>query len=272
MRLAVGFFDGVHRGHQAILHGADAALTFSNHPLSVLAPERAPRLLMSVEERVEAIRACGIGEVSVLDFTPELARLTAEDFSKKLVDAGSGVVVRCGDNWRFGKGGVGDAAFLRARGIEVEVVSYVDYRGEPVSSSRIRRCLSEGTIEEANDMLGRPYSVRGEVVSGKGMGAGIGFPTLNIATARALPLRFGAYAVTVGGRKGVANFGLAPTMGEKAWREPVLEVHLLGDEPVASPGTAAVSFVRFLRAERKFGSLDDLKRQIAEDCEKVKGM
>ena len=127
--LAVGFFDGVHLGHQAILKGADAALTFRNHPLTILAPERAPRLIMSCEERVAAIKACGVKDVTVVDFTPELAEMPAEEFVDSFLKR-KGFrfsTVRCGANWRFGAGGAGDAAFLRERGFGGEVVLYAEY-------------------------------------------------------------------------------------------------------------------------------------------------
>ena len=159
--LAVGFFDGVHLGHQAILKGADAALTFRNHPLTVLAPEKAPRLIMSVEERVAAIKACGVGEVTVLDFTPELAEMSADEFvgflNKRRGRRFS--LVRCGENWRFGKGGEGNAEWLRTKGIDVEIAPYVEHKGERISSSRIRRCLENGEIEDANAMMGRRFQV-----------------------------------------------------------------------------------------------------------------
>ena len=167
--VAVGFFDGVHLGHQAILKGADAALTFRNHPLAVLSPDRAPRLLMDAEERLAAIRACGVGEVVALNFTPEFARLSPEEF---LAMAGitRKVKVRCGDNWRFGRGGAADATWLRAHGYSVEVIPAVEYRGEAVSSTRIRAALERGEVEDACAMLGRPFEVRGEVFAGKGEG------------------------------------------------------------------------------------------------------
>ena len=150
--LAVGFFDGVHLGHQEILRGASAALTFRNHPLTVLAPEKAPRLIMTPEERVAAIKSCGVGEVTVLDFTRTLAEMSAEEFANSFLKRSGDCfpALRCGANWRFGKGGLGDAAFLRSRGYDVAVVPYAEYKGEPISSSRIRRCLENGAIEDAN--------------------------------------------------------------------------------------------------------------------------
>ena len=282
--LAVGFFDGVHLGHQAILKGADAALTFRNHPLSVLAPERAPRLIMSVEERVAAIKACGVKHVEMLDFTPELAEMSAEEFVDFLVKRKGFRFssLRCGANWRFGKGGAGDAEFLRSRGFAVEVVPYAEYKGERVSSSRIRAALERGEIEDANAMLGRKFEVQGLKFKGKGLGTKIGYPTLNLriperescecGESSRIVLRRGVYEVELGGLKGIANYGTAPTMGDKAWRKNVLEVHLLEDSPdsLDSRSALVVSFCRFLRPERKFDSIDDLKRQIAADCDTIR--
>ena len=269
--LAVGFFDGVHLGHQAILKGADAALTFRNHPLTVLAPERAPRLIMTCEERVAAIKAYGVGEVTVLDFTPELANLPAEKFANSFLKRSGDrfPVLRCGANWRFGKNGTGDAAFLRSCGIDVEVVPYAEYKGEPVSSSRIRQCLESGAIGDANAMLGRRFKVQGSRFKGKGLGAAIGYPTVNLKPETLnLKLPLGVYEIELDGVKGVANYGLAPTMGDRSWKNPILEVHLLDSLPSSlfPLPSSRISFVRFIRPERKFASLDDLKRQIAVDC------
>ena len=171
--LAVGFFDGVHLGHQAILKGADAALTFRNHPLTVLAPEKAPRLIMSVEERVAAIKACGVKNVIVLDFTPELAELSPEAFVARYLSSSASHLpssVRCGANWRFGKDGAGDAEFLRKLGFEVDVVPFAEYTGKEIPSSRIRAALERGEIEDANAMLGRRFQVSGFRFQGKGLG------------------------------------------------------------------------------------------------------
>ena len=272
--LAVGFFDGVHLGHQAILKGADAALTFRNHPLTVLAPEKAPRLIMSVEERVAAIKACGVGEVTVLDFTPELAEMSADEFAGFLNKRRGRrfSLVRCGENWRFGKGGEGNAEWLRAKGIDVEIVPYAEYKGETVSSSRIRRCLENGEIEDANAMLGRKFQVLGSRFQGKGLGGRIGYPTVNLklsTSTSSLHLPLGVYEVEVEGRKAIANYGLAPTMGDRAWASPILEVHLLDNRTIEQSeqsNSPIVSFVRFIRPEKKFDSIEDLKRQIAADC------
>ena len=275
--LAVGFFDGVHLGHQAILKGADAALTFRNHPLTVLAPEKAPRLIMSVDERVAAIKACGVGEVTVLDFTPELAEMSADEFVREYLLAAKGRKgaqrIRCGENWRFGKGGEGNAEWLRAKGFDVEIAPYVEYKGERISSSRIRRCLENGEIEDANAMMGRKFKVQGSRFKGKGLGKEIGYPTINLELSTLnLELPFGVYEVEVEGRKAIANYGFAPTMGDKAWSSPVLEIHILHSTPTPPTYTSdstEVEFVRFIRPERKFDSVEDLQRQIAVDCAKI---
>ena len=270
--LAVGFFDGVHLGHREILRGASAALTFRNHPLAVLAPEKAPRLIMTAEERIAAIKACGVEEVTVLDFTRTLAEMPAEEFVVSFLKRSGDrfPVVRCGENWRFGKGGEGDAAFLRAKGIDVEVSPYIEYRGERISSSRIRQCLESGAIEDANAMMGRRFQVSGFRFQGKGVGEAIGYPTVNLRLETLdLKLPLGVYEVEVGGRKAIANYGLAPTMGDKAWKMPVLEIHILHSTPTPSTYTlnsTEVEFVRYIRPEKKFVSIDDLKRQIAADC------
>jgi riboflavin kinase/FMN adenylyltransferase len=272
--IAVGFFDGVHLGHQAILGRASRALTFGNHPLSVLAPERAPRLIMTPEEKVAAIRACGVGEVEVVDFTPELAALSPEEFAARhfVGRDGSRRSVVCGENWRFGAGGRGDADFLRRLGFEVEVVPYAVFGGERVSSSRIRRSLAEGDIAAVASMTGRPVFAEGTRFAGKGRGAAMGFPTVNLrlgaSPASLLPL--GAYAVEACGAAAVANYGKAPTMGEAAWDDPVLELHFVDAMPDLQADRVRVEFRRFLRPERKFATLDDLRRQIAADVASVR--
>lgn len=264
--VAVGFFDGVHLGHQAILHGATRALTFRNHPLTVLCPDRAPKLIMTCEERMAAIRACGVRDVEALEFTADLARETPESFLPRL-----GTHVRCGENWRFGAGGKGDAAFLRARGITVDVVPYAEYRGERISSTRIRTALEEGKIRDANAMLGRAFSIIGTIFTGKGTGGVIGYPTLNIAPSRETCIPRGVYAVSLGGKPAIANYGVAPTMGERAWTNPCLEVHVLAADGVtfAKDASVSVELHDFIRPERTFDSVEALSRQIAEDVGKI---
>jgi len=283
--LAVGFFDGVHRGHREILRGASAVLTFRNHPLSLLTPASAPRLIMTPEQRIAAIEACGVKTVHMLDFTREVANVPAADFAVFL-ERQTGLrfpVLRCGFNWRFGKDGAGDADVLRRQGFTVEVVPAVEYKGGCISSSRIRACVERGEIEDTNAMMGRRLEVKGQRSAGKGLGRQLGYPTINLTLQppavnprpTTLDLPLGVYEVELNGQKGVANYGLSPTMGDRSWKAPVLEVHLLAPRPLTSDDLgrqASVQFVRFLRPERKFTSLEELRRQIVRDCAAVTGV
>ena len=271
MNLAVGFFDGVHIGHQRILAHADAALTFTNHPATVVASDRVPRLLMTAEERLAAISVQGVRRVVACAFTPELAAQSPGAFADSLLhefpDLGE---VFCGPNWTFGAGGAGTADFLRARGFRVTVVPFATWRCEPVSSTRIRAALGEGDVAAAAAMLGRPYSASGRIVAGKGEGRALGFPTLNIVPfLGGLPLVRGVYAVETALGRGLANWGVAPTMGERAWPEPVLEVHLLTAPTEPPPATLRVAFTAFIRPERTFASRADLQEQLALDKQTV---
>ena len=271
MNLAVGFFDGVHLGHQRILAQADAVLTFTNHPATVFAPDRAPRLLMTAEERLAAISALGVRRVVACDFTPALASQTARAFADSLHQEFPDLdTVFCGPNWTFGAGGTGTADTLRALGFNVTVVPFATWRGEPVSSTRIRAELGEGDVSAAAAMLGRPYSASGRVVAGKGEGRALGFPTLNIVPALGnLPLVHGVYAVETALGRGVANWGVAPTMGARAWPEPVLEVHLLNAPTTPPPTSLRVAFTAFIRPERTFSSIAELQEQLARDKQTV---
>ena len=271
MNLAVGFFDGVHLGHQRILAQADAVLTFTNHPATVFAPDRAPRLLMTAEERLAAISALGVRRVVACDFTPALASQTARAFADSLHQEFPDLdTVFCGPNWTFGAGGTGTADTLRALGFNVTVVPFATWRGEPVSSTRIRAELGEGDVSAAAAMLGRPYSASGRVVAGKGEGRALGFPTLNIVPALGnLPLVHGVYAVETALGRGVANWGVAPTMGARAWPEPVLEVHLLNAPTTPPPTSLRVAFTAFIRPERTFASVAELQAQLARDKQSV---
>ena len=276
--LATGFFDGVHLGHREILRGATAVLTFLNHPSGVLNPGAAETpLLMDAESKIAAIKACGVEKVWALEFTKEVAAVPPERFLDGAIPgfplkSADIAKVKCGMDWRFGAGGKGDAAFLRSLGVEVEEVPYAEYRGGRISSSRIRKALQEGNVEDAAAMLGRRWTFRGRVSAGKGEGTKIGFPTVNIVPSRALPIGRGVYAVESRGVAGVANFGLAPTFGDRAWKEPVLEVHFLSAPPPAENGEMEIAVVSFIRGEMAFPSPDALARQIADDITFARGI
>ena len=262
MNLAVGFFDGVHLGHQRILRTADAVLTFRNHPLSVLAPNRAPALVMSERDRLAKL-AEGGRKVKALKFTRALSEMPPERFATWLRKMFPGVdTVFCGPNWRFGKGGAGGPETLRAAGFKVLVAKFATRDGAPVSSTRIRKALAAGRLGEAAAMLGRRYSASGTPSKGKGAGSNLGFPTLNFKID--LPLKRGVYAVKTPFGLGIANWGVAPTFGKDAWPRPVLEVHLSSPPPLR-PGRVEVEFLSYLRPERKFASKERLAAQIAKD-------
>ncbi len=299
MNLAVGFFDGVHLGHRRILARADAALTFQNHPATIFASERAPALLMTSVTRLrrvaEALRpptgsctlgSCGLGRcglgscglpeaaspidqpVRALSFTPELAAQSPEDFADWLRATYPDLeTVFCGANWTFGAGGRGTPDFLRARGFQVEVVPYVELDGQPLSSTRVRTAIAAGDLTAAAEMLGRPWALEGTLVAGKGLGRELGYPTLNVRPAANLVRPpCGVYAVETPYGRGIANYGHAPTMGDQAWSTPILEVHVFTQNLDASIGSAmTVEMLRFIRPERRFNSLDELKVQIARD-------
>lgn len=274
--VAVGFFDGVHLGHQAILGRASRAFTFANHPLSVLAPERAPRLIMTSEAKVAAMRACGVAEVEMVEFTAEIAALSPEEFAIRHLARGARAMptVVCGENWRFGTGGRGDAELLRRMGFGVLTVPYAMHCGLPVSSSRIRKSIEDGDVETAAAMLGRPFSVDGVPFRGKGVGAGLGFPTVNLRpvgpSASLLPL--GVYAAVACGAAAVANYGVAPTMGANAWPEPVLELHFVGEPPAIPDDGVKVGFLRFIRHEKRFSDAGELRCRIEADADEVRSL
>lgn len=281
--VAVGFFDGVHVAHRELLSQAAAAFTFRNHPLTVLDPDRAPSLILSAADRLARLSGCGLDEVVAVDFTRELADTAPEEFAASLLVLAAkftpvGVPrVLCGPNWRFGRGGVGDAALLRRLGAEVVEVPFVEYRGEAISSTRIREAVERGEMEDAAAMLGRPFEAGGEVFLGKGEGRRLGFPTVNVrpdaasgAERRVMPPR-GVYAVDFRSVRAVANFGVAPTMGGAAWKEPVWELHL-ADGVAATPGPGErvdFALLRFLRPERVFASAAELREQIEKDCKEA---
>ncbi|PZN12044.1 MAG: bifunctional riboflavin kinase/FAD synthetase [Bacillota bacterium] len=280
--VAIGTFDGVHRGHQALLRGAVAAaraqggravaLTFDPHPLAVLAPDRLPPLLGSLDDRLALLAWTGIDTAVVARFDAALARMEAREFARRML-AGRlrARTVFVGFNFQFGRGGLGSAADLERWGPELgfraHVVPPVQVDRRPVSSTWIRRLLEAGDVAGAAAALGRLYSIAGIVRRGEGRGAGIGFPTANLSTPPGLVLPAeGVYAVWVAwnGRlwPGVANIGRRPTFGGGELR---LEVHLLDVKEDLYGQSLRVGFVRRLREERRFSGPDELAAQIRED-------
>lgn len=282
-RIAVGFFDGVHLGHRAILASSDVAVTFRVHPRQIISPDSQPPLILSPEERFRRIREAGARSVEVIDFDEKFASMEPSAFVEFLSSVArkhsmsDSFEVRCGCDWRFGKGGAGGAQTLAKIGVNVTVVPFAEYEGKKISSTRIRSSIENGRMEEAAKMLGREFSVTGEVFHGKGEGSLLGFPTVNIRPLKSPSVRMvepprGVYAVCVSGVKAIANFGLAPTFADRAWTENVWEIHFLSDMPRTSFDEGAkieFSILKFIRPERAFSSTEELRLQIAADCKEV---
>lgn len=282
--LTIGNFDGVHAGHRRILRRVLAiarerswkpsALTFDPHPAKIVAPERAPRLLTSVEERCLLMREEGIAQVLILPFTRELSRLSPEQFArwilKEKLDARAVVV---GDNFRFGYQHAGDTRLLAELGRELgfisEALPAVSIRSRVVSSSEIRRLVESGAVSLACRLLERPYSIEGEIVPGHGIGAKKTVPTLNLAArAEVLPAR-GVYITRTHDAAGIrswpsiTNIGYRPTFGGETLS---VETHLLAPLEGGSPRAIRLEFLRRLREERQFPAPEALKAQILRDA------
>ena len=276
--VALGFFDGFHRGHQAILAATCEKLrpvtfTFRNHPASVIQSVRMPGLLTVAGERQALLQEAG-SEVVWCDFDRPFSQLSPEEFFEDILRRrlGAGRLV-CGSNYRFGHKAGGDVALMRElaapHGIQVVTVPGVEEGGELISSTRIRNCLQQGQPEEAARMLGRPYTLSARVVRGDQRGRTIGFPTANLqlAAGKLVP-SYGVYACWVlrgGGRlPAVANLGVRPTVAANQV-EPLLEAHLLDFEGDLYGEPLVVELHHFLRAEQRFPGLDALKAQLQQD-------
>ncbi len=279
LAVTVGNFDGVHRGHEAVLEELvrivemsgrrGVAVTFDPHPLCVVAPGSAPRLLAPLDERLELIAAAGVENVLVMPFTAELAGNEADTFLRS-IGVGQGSHVVLGYDFHMGRdrsSGIESLGELgRLVGFDLDVVPAVLFEGEAISSSRIRAAISRGDVEEAGGMLGRPYPIRGAVVRGDGVGGTIlGAPTANIEThaLKLLPAD-GVYYVEDGAshRPGVLYIGRRPTFGSGERR---VEVHLLDVEADLYGLELAVSVLRRIRGDREFADAAGLRAQISRD-------
>ncbi|MEW6441510.1 MAG: bifunctional riboflavin kinase/FAD synthetase [bacterium] len=277
----LGNFDGVHLGHRKIfralreeaaaLGGNALVVTFFPHPLKVLAPERAPRCLVPLEERIRLIQACGIPFILCLPFTRELADLSPRQFVEEVLVARLGIKkVLVGQDFRFGKGRQGDIALLREMGrtlgFSLRVIQPLQYRGQQVSSTRVRQLIEQGRVRESADLLGRHYGIAGTVIRGDGRGRTLGFPTANIETPAELLPPQGVYAVlaSLEGEPipGVANLGTKPTFPGKPFS---IEAYLFDFDQDIYGKRLRMDFVERIREERKFPSVDALVRQMEID-------
>jgi riboflavin kinase/FMN adenylyltransferase len=281
--LAAGFFDGVHLGHRRVLDAAIAqaratggqawALTFDQHPLAILDPQRRPPLLTPIEHRLDLLASAGLDGCLMIPFTRELAACTPADFIAQITDGPGQPVsaVCCGANWRFGRHADGTPDWLRAHGIAVQIVPAAVHGALTVSSTRIREAIRSGDLAAAAAMLGRPYTISETVRHGRGVARTLGMATANIhPEAEVLP-PVGVYAVrsAIGDRPvdGVANLGFRPTFPDAQTANPVLEVHLFDFAGDLYSARIDIAFIARLRDERVFPSPAALAMQIRADCE-----
>ncbi|MFM1768510.1 MAG: hypothetical protein RJA22_1039 [Verrucomicrobiota bacterium] len=282
---AIGVFDGVHLGHQQVLRQtlADAerhealavAITFDRHPSTVVAPGRVPPLIYSVPQRLRAIAGLGCGATLLIPFDEAFSRIPGEEFIRGLArDFGHLASISVGSDFAFGHRRSGNVPLLQRLGAElgftVHGLAAVSLDDQPVSSTRIRECLRTGQLDAASQMLGRGYALAGEVVRGRQLGAQLGFPTANLdTTGLALP-PLGVYAAhaRVHGQthRAVVNIGVRPTVEEQA-PPPRVEVHLMDFRGDLYGAELELAPVRFLRPERRFAGLPELRAQIALDLE-----
>ena len=281
--LALGNFDGLHRGHAKIIDrvrrragergGTAAAMTFDPHPPRVVRPDKAPALLMTTEQRLEALGRAGMQGVAVVRFTREMSEWDPEMFVRTvLVEWLHVVEVWVGANFLFGHDRAGTFTVLRTLGarygFRAEKIDAVRYKDFVVSSTRIRRLIAEGRVDEAGALLGHHYFIDGAVVHGDARGREIGFPTANLESANELLPPPGVYATTaaVAGieHPSVTNIGTRPTFGDEGTVR--VETHLLDGARDLYDAKVRLSFVQRLRDERAFPDVDALRAQIDADC------
>ena len=286
--VAMGNFDGVHLGHRAVIaaamemgraHGRPAlALTFEPHPRRFFNPDKPQFRLTDERAKLRLLAGTGLAGAVVMTFDKARAGTTAQDFVHQDLIGRLGISgIAIGYNFHFGKGRGGSPSLLAQKapplGIEVDVQPHVDIDGQPVSSSAIRIALAEGQPDKATAMLGAPWFVTGEVIQGQKRGRDLGFPTANIRLNADCGLKHGIYAVRVGRGEqrleGVANFGRRPTFDNGA---PLLEISLFDFNGNLYGEALDCAFIRFIREERKFDSIEALIRQMNDDSTRARGL
>jgi riboflavin kinase/FMN adenylyltransferase len=278
--LAIGNFDGVHLGHQAILQRlvkaaateklVSSVLTFEPHPRELFTPDQAPVRLTSMREKLELFAESGVEVTYVCPFDAQFAAMTAQDFIAQILQRSLDArLVLVGEDFRFGAGRSGTVELLRLSGIQVENQPEVQADGKRVSSTAVRQALAAGDLNQAERLLGRPYSISGHVVHGDKLGRELGYPTANVQMHHNKPPLTGIYAVKLEGLEGgelpgVASLGFRPTMKQDG-AAPTLEVHLFDFDRDIYGQHVRVSFLKKIRDEEKFPNLEALKQQIAAD-------
>ena len=287
--LVLGNFDGLHRGHLKIIDrvrrradergGTPAALTFDPHPLRVVRPDKAPQLLMTKEQRLEALARAGMRGVALVHFTPELSRWEPEVFVRTvLVEWLRVAEVWVGANFLFGRDRSGNFSLLRSLGsrygFRADKIDPVRYKDFVVSSTRIRRLISEGRVDEAGALLGHHYFIDGAVTRGERRGVAHGFPTANLCTENELLPPNGVYAslVTLDEviHPSVTNVGVRPTFGDGG--QTVVETHVFNFSRDLYGARLRLAFIQRLRDERAFPTVDALLAQIAADCRQASAL
>jgi riboflavin kinase/FMN adenylyltransferase len=267
-RVAVGTFDGVHLGHRAVIAGSDTVLTFDPHPVAAIAPGREPRLLTSLGRKAELVAELGVEELVVIPFDGEFALRSAGEFvDSVLVDALGATRVSVGENFRFGHRAQGDPDLLRADGrFETHVAALLEVDGEIVSSSHIRGLVLAGSMEYADQLLGRPFQLAGEVVHGDKRGRELGYPTANLVPPDGFVVPgHGVYACLANGVPAAVNVGVRPMF--ETGRGELIEAYLIDWEGDLYGQELRIDFLKRLRGERRFSSVDALVEQIGRDVD-----
>jgi riboflavin kinase / FMN adenylyltransferase len=267
----VGEFDGVHLGHREVIRGSDTVLTFDPHPLAVIRPEAAPKLLTTLDVKAELVADLGVQELVVIPFDERFAQQTPQEFIDDILLARLGATrVSVGENFRFGHRAAGDPDFLLAKdSFETRVVSLVEVDGEVVSSSHIRALIQAGDVDAAARMLGGPFQVRGEVVKGEGRGRTLGFPTANIVPDESLVYPgHGVYLARADGACSAVNVGVRPTFG--TGRGVLIEAYVLDQDVNLYGQVLRVDFLARLRGERRFDSVETLVEQMHLDVAQIR--
>jgi riboflavin kinase/FMN adenylyltransferase len=270
-RVAVGEFDGVHLGHREVIRGSDTVLTFEPHPLRVVRPEAAPKLLTSLETKAELIAGLGVEELVVIPFDQGFAQQSPQAFIDHiLVERLHATRVSVGENFRFGHRAAGDPAMLqREPRFETRVVPMVEVEGEIISSSHIRALVLAGEVELAARFLGAPFQLRGEVVKGDQRGRTLGFPTANIVPDEALVCPgHGIYAARTEEACAAVSIGVRPTFG--TGRALLVEAYLLDVDQDLYGRQLRIDFLARLRGERRFDSPEALVEQMRRDVDRTR--
>ncbi len=283
--LTVGFFDGVHIGHQYLLKklneikgstGFSYVITFSNHPKTILTPDTTVPLISSTSQRIQLIQDQFVDSLIMLPFTKELKERSPDDFISELLEKTAFTDLILGPDSTLGKDKEGDHELIRLLSrkysFKLHLIDYVKVGAVTVSSSLARKKIQEGDFEMVKKILGRPYSIRATICQGEQQGQKIGFPTMNFEVEGLCLPPNGVYKVLIkngsSNQKAIANLGYAPTL--KARKTPLLEVHLLEGECHNYGEELEIIFETFIREERKFSSVDDLKAQIFKDIESAR--